>query len=462
MSRRVTAALTGLACLACLAAAGEVRAQCKGRPTTAAGYGGYSYGAAEVKSFAGARVRVHYATSGLHAPALATTRGDGVPDTVALAQSVGEASLDKYAKLGFRAVPSDATCAENGGDDKVDVYLVKFAGADGTAVPDACTGSVCSSFVLVEATFNGRGYASAEEGFKTVVSHELFHVVQNAYDPGLDRFWAEGTAQWAMKTVYPELADFERNLPAFFAEPARSIDTQPAGATAGYLYGSAVWPLFLSLKYDPDFVRLTLEEEAKGQKSLAAVDTVLKTKGSSLADAYPLFGAWNAATKSLAGEGGYPDAAKYPGVKTKELTDGISDITSGLGYVVYRGSLDGTKGVTLETDAERNAGLVVPVEGGKANVAKAQRLPANAAGEVLVVVAGITTKKTDAPYTLRLGAPVAGGGSSSSSSGGASSGGGDDGGCSSSPARDGGLGQALGAVGLVAALGLAARRRRGR
>jgi len=462
LSRRAVFALTALACLG---AAGEVRAQCKGRPTGAAGYGGYTYGAAEVKSHAGARVRVHYATSGVHAPALATTRGDGVPDTVALAQAVGDASLDKYAKLGFRAIPSDATCAENGGDDKVDVYLVKFAGADGTAVPDACSGSACSSFVLVEATFSGRGYANAEEGFKTVVSHELFHGVQNAYDPGLDRFWAEGTAQWAMKSVYPELADFERNLPAFFAEPSRSIDTQPAGATAGYLYGSAVWPLFLSLKYDADFVRLTLEEEAKGQKSLAAVDLVLKTKGSSLADAYPLFGAWNAATKSLAGEGGYPDAAKYPGVKTKDLADGISDVTSGLGYVVYRGSVEGTKGVSLETDAERNAGLVVPVEGGKAMVAKAQRLPANATGEVLVVVAGVTTKKTDAPYTLRLGAPVAGGGSSSSSSGGGTSSGGDDGGCSAAPSRGAGLGQALGAAGLFAAVGLAlrgARRRRGR
>lgn len=446
-----------------LLGAREAGAQCKGRPTDAAGYAGYTYAPAEVKSFAGARVRVHYATSGQHAPALATTRGDGVPDTVAMATSIGDEALDRYAKMGFRAIPSDASCASNGGDDKVDVYLVKFAGADGTTVPDACNGSSCSSFVLSEATFAGRGYANAEEGFKTVVTHELFHAVQNVYDPNLDRFWAEGTAQWAMKTVHPELADFERNLPAFFAEPTRSLDTQPSGATATYLYGSAVWPLFLTLKYDPDLVRLVFEEEAKGQKSLVAVDAVLKTKGSSLADAYPLFGAWNAATKGLAGEGGYPDAAKYPGIKTLELADGAKDLTSGLAYVVYRGTLDGQKGVSLETDAERNAGVLVPIEGGKANVGKAQKLPANGSGEVLVVVAGITTKKTDAPYTIRIGAPVAAPSSASSSSGGSSSGGGDDGGCALAPrAETNDASTALPVLGAALALGLARARRRPR
>jgi hypothetical protein len=55
------------------------------------------------------------------------------------------------------------------------------------------------------------------------------------------------------------------------------------------------------------------------------------------------------------------------------------------------------------------------------------KLPANvAAGDVLVVVAGITTKKTDAPFTLHIGAPDPGMGSSSGDGG--------DGGASSSGA----------------------------
>lgn len=146
-------------------------------------------------------------------------------------------------------------------------------------------------------------------------------------------------------------------------------------------------------------------------------------KGSSIAEDLPLFGAWNAATKTLAGPGGYPDAAKYPGVKTEALADGVTGITSGLPYHVYRGTLDTMSKVSLETDASRNAGVVVPFEGGKPALAKAAKLPANVQGEVLVVVAGVTTKKTDAPFMLHIGASdpesvTPDGGTSSASSGG--------------------------------------------
>jgi hypothetical protein len=337
---------------------------------------------------------------------------------------------------------------------------VTFAGADGTTVPEACNGAACSSFVLVESTFAGRGYPTTADGFRTVVAHELFHAVQNGYDSQLDRFWAEGTAQWAMKTVYPDLTDFEGQLPAFFKDNTRSLDTQPSGVTAGFLYGAAIWPLFLTLRHGPDTVRLVLEKEVDGTKSIAAADAVLVSKGSSIAEDLPLFGAWNAATKALAGTGGYPDAAKYPGVKTEPLADGAAGITSGLPYFVYRGTLDALSKVSLETDAARNAGVIVPIEGGKPALAKASKLPANTQGEVLVVVAGITTKKTDAPFTIRIGAPDpegTSGGTSGDAGPGGGGGGSSSGGCaviaSSSRGPD-----ALAALGIVL-VGLVVRAR---
>ncbi len=429
-------------------------AQCAGRPTDAQGIQGYAYAPAEVKSFATAKARVHYATSGTHAPALASARPDGVPDTVAFAATTAEDALTRFAALGFRALPSDAACPSNGGDEKVDVYLVRFSGADGATITESCTGSACASFVLVDATFAGRGYATPNEGFATVVTHELFHGVQNAYDAQLDRFWAEGTAQWAMKTLHPELADFERQLPPYFAEPKRSLDSPPSGVTAGFLYGSAVFPLYLELSRGEGFVREVLEAEGGGQKTVPAIESVLTKRGSSLAEAYPLFAAWNAATKDRAGTGGYPDAAKYPGVKAEALVDGASGITAGLGYAVYTGTLEAPSKVTLETDATRNGGVLVPLEGGKARLDRATKLPASAEGEVLVVVAGITSKKTDAPFTIRIG-PDDGptGGSSSGGTSGAPAG--DDGGCAvaSTPGDDplrAGL-SAIALVGFVAA-----------
>jgi len=259
-----------------------------------------------------------------------------------------------------------------------------------------------------------------------------------------------------MKTVYPELTDFETQLPAFFKDNTRSLDTQPSGVTAGFLYGASVWPLFLTLRHGPDTVRLILEKEADGTKSIAAADAVLAAKGSSIAEDLPLFGAWNAATKSLAGSGGYPDAAKYPGVKTEVLADGASAITSGLPYFVYRGTLAALSKISLETDATRNAGVVVPIEGGKPALEKAAKLPANAEGEVLVVVAGITTKKTDAPCMVRIGAPDPAGassGGSSSGAGGSSSGG--SSGCAVAASSSPGSGSSSRGPDGLAALGVA-------
>lgn len=437
-------------------------AQCQGRPTDPGGVGGYSYGAATVKTYDTPQVRVHYATSGEHAPDQTSTRADSVPDTVVVAADTAEDALTRYAAMGYRKPPSDASCTSNGGDERLDVYLVGFAGADGTTVPDACNGNACGSYVLCESTFKGYAYATPAEGFRTVISHELFHALQNAYDAGLDRFWAEGTAQWAMKKLHPDLADFERQLPAFFAEPNRSLDTQPSGVTAGYLYGSAVWPLFLATKFDDDTIRTILETEADGTKSLVATDAVLATKGSSLAEAFPLFAAWNVATKSYAGSEGYPEAASYPGVKVTELTDGAAGITSGLGYFPYVVSLDAASKISLDTDASRNVGLVVPLEGGKAMLDGVAKLPANVEGEALVIVAGITTKKTDAPFTLHIGAadpdlPAPGGTPAAPAGTDGATASSDDGGCSVTrrPKRETGI------VGLAfAALGLVAARRR--
>lgn len=455
MTRAALAAALGCAALV---ASSDARAACMGRPTDPSGYQGYAYGAAEVKSHATGKVRVHWATSGTHMATLASTRGDGVPDSVAYAADVAEQALTKYAEMGYRAVPSDTACTSNGGDEKLDIYLVKFNGGDGACIAE-CSGGTCPSFALIDATFKNHGYANPEEGFRTVVTHELFHAIQNLYKTSDAPFWAEGTAQWAMKMLHPELQDFERNLPKFFAEPTRSLDAPPTGVTAGYLYGSAVWPLFLASSHGQETIREIFELEADGQKPLEATDAVLKNKGSSLAAAFPMFAAWNVATAEHAGTGGYPDAATYPGIKTSALEDGANAITSGLAYFAYKGALDEEQQIALETDPERNGGVVVPLEGGKARIDRAQALPANASGDVLVVVAGTTTKKTDAPFTIRLLPPATGPEPGTSSSGGTS--GAEDDGCRAAPGRSPSGGDLLVAcIGIAAAVAVRSRRKR--
>ena len=103
----------------------------------------------------------------------------------------------------------DPVCSPNGGDGRLDVYLVAMGGADGQAATEICTQtghvSRCTGFILADNLFEEAGYASLDEGARTVLPHEIFHLVQNTYFADMDRWWAEGTAQWATKELHPDL-----------------------------------------------------------------------------------------------------------------------------------------------------------------------------------------------------------------------------------------------------------------
>jgi MYXO-CTERM domain-containing protein len=438
------------------------------RPTDAGGFAGYAYGASEVKSYATAHIRVWYTIDGANAVRPQSTRADLVPDDVAVAGDTTEAAYGKYLEMGFRAPLGDGghpACVTNGGDDKIDVYLLRFQSADGQTVHEQCKPgavSTCPTFIMAEARLDQR-YGSYAEGVRTVLVHELFHSVQSAYNAEMDGFWLEGSAQWAAKTVSPEIGDLERLLPDFFKEVGRSIDSPPGGAAVGFLYGAAVWPVFLDEHFGKDAVRTMMEElGSRKETAMAAADLVLPKLGSSTGDAFPLFLAWNAATGSRAGTGGYKNAAKYPKLVIGELPEGdkVDDLTAGFSYHMYHTQAAKPTEYTLDTDPARNRGMLLPLTGGVADVARAKPLPATLEGEGIVIVTGVSAKKSDAAFTLRWQAPNASSSSTSSSSGG--SGDGSSGGCSAAAGSAGsasGTGAVLAAVALCV---LAARRRKAR
>ena len=441
----------------------EARGEECARPTDPQGFAGYTYEGATPVHFDTAGVRVWYTLSGEHAVRPASTRSDGVPDDVVRVGAVTEDALQRYGAMGYRAPLSDEdpTCGSNGGDDRLDVYLVHFAGADGTTVAERCktTGAtaMCSSFVLAEANFEGR-YATVDEGIRTVLSHETFHAVQNAYDAELDRFWAEGTAQWGAKTLDPSLGDLERFLPAFFAEEGRSIDVPPGGVTARYLYGAAIWPVFLANHYDPAIIREVLEEEASsGASALDAAGVVLERRQTSLHEAWSTFWLWNASTADRADPNGYPDAARYPLAPTRELADVAKGVTSGSTAYVYHLASSARVTVALEASTDAHVAYLVPLEGGKTVLAKAAPLPATIDRESLVVLTSLSKSKVDAPYTLRVTAAPDAAPPSGPSPPAAEPTGSASGGCSATGAAPGWSGYAF-AVGATA-LALSLRRR---
>lgn len=407
MRGRVALSVLGL-----VFAAGEARAEVCTRPTAPEGYAGYRYDGATPSFFDTERVRVWYAMSGEHSVRLESSRADGVPDDVASVATITEEALQAYAAMGFRAPVSDedTSCGSNGGDGRLDVYLVRFGGADGMAARERCTivgpATQCATFVLAEANFEGR-YPTVEDGIRTVLPHEVFHAVQNAYDADLDRFWAEGTAQWAAKLLAPSLPDLERFLPAFFKEEGRSIDLPPGGVTAGFLYGSAIWPVFLSQRFDLAIVREIFEAAAAtGASALDAAAIALEARQRSLEDEWLTFWTWNASTGTRADASGYPDAARYPMLTVNELGDAASGVTSGSTGYVYRVAPRERVTVSLASEHGHRAQLL-PLDDGKAVLASAASLPADTDREALVVVTSLTRSKVDAPFTLRVAsAPI--------------------------------------------------------
>ncbi|HEX2870278.1 MAG TPA: MXAN_6640 family putative metalloprotease [Polyangiaceae bacterium] len=422
-----------LVTVACLGASRAFAQTCESaRPTEASGTTGMTYGNAEVTFYdsASGRARIHYALAGTHAPPAASTLEDGVPDAVVVAAEAAEAALDKFGALGYRAPLSDADspCSSNGDSDAVDVYLLNFAAADGQAVPDACEAGLprrCSGYIVVENDFKRGGYANTAEGLRTVVPHELFHLVQNAYDADVERWWAEGSAQWADKQVYPELKDLERFLPDYFESPWRPLNVPPNGVITNFLYATAIWPVFLGERFDAELVREVYEGLGPDADVLPATDAALQKRGSSLAEEFLQFAAYNAATgKRAPDSGGYVDAASYPLVSLKALTssDGelVSEVGSGLGAFYYSLDAQTPLELSLEADRAREAALLVPLVDGRPRLDAAKPLPATLEGPGIVVVAGQSLLRTDAPFTLRGKAPSSepgGGGDEPDSSG---------------------------------------------
>lgn len=402
--------LPSVGSLAALLAPLVAHADCEPRPTDTTSTTSYSFEGAPVARADGKRCIVWYATSGKHAPDL-TASTPPTPDVVQHAVQVVDDALDRYEQMGFRTPPDDggsSACAGNP-DGRLDVYLLAFTAADGLTVPERCSGSParCASFVVAERAPEQRGYASFDEGARTILPHEAFHAVQNAYDVGVDRYWAEGSAQWATAVLHPDLHDLARLTPGFLDELDRPLDLPPAGVTASFLYGSALWPVFLAQRFGPTTLVATMDAHgAASRTSFEAVDVALAAHGTSVADEFPLFSAWNAATgdRSRSGQG-YASAPSYPAAPlSSEAPDGL---LAGFSARLHRVSLTAASDLALTADTTRLAASWLPLTDGHADLAHLAPLPTKATGEGIVVVAGRSTKKSDASYHVAITAAPA-------------------------------------------------------
>ncbi len=248
-------------------------------------------------------VRVHYSIAGPNITRLGDLDEDGIPD---FAQDVAERTAESivlFVSLGFRAPLSESAIeVELGGSPAYDVYLVDFGGAaDGRFGVDGCGNAGCAGFYVVENDFAGYGYATIEDGIRTVTSHESFHGVQAAYTP-LPSWVSEGTATWAQRQFDPDSADFIRLCNGLLADTGRPIYQPPGGPVPSFAYGAALWFDFLSSRHDAgvvvDFLE-SLVDDADAPELW--FESLLAQRDDDLETAWSSFARYNLATGSRAG-----------------------------------------------------------------------------------------------------------------------------------------------------------------
>jgi len=260
----------------------------------------------------GGEILVHYATSGGDAPAPADADLDGVPDFVGHVATTAELALARFVALGFRRPISDGAL---GGDGRIDIYLRDLSSADGNAGLDSCDATNhCIGHVSAENDFAGYAYQTLTEGIRSVVPHELFHLVQDAYATDQPATWTEASAMWSVEHLFGDgCSDLERFLPAFVTRSFRPFDRPVGGFGDGYAYGAGLWPLYLEQRFGVGVV-VAAWQASEHASFLDAIDEALRPAGSTTDDAWVDFTRANLFTGARAAGGDYAEAAAWPEV----------------------------------------------------------------------------------------------------------------------------------------------------
>lgn len=258
-----------------------------------------------VQTFDEGMIRVHYSASGNNVAILDDLDQSGVPDYVELVAHTANDVLEFYAETGFRFPLSESDVGLNdlGGTGAFDFYLVDFGGnSDGMFGIDGCRGTTCAGHMVMENDFRGYGYPSLEEAVDVLVSHELFHAVQAAYNADQPSWLSEGSAVWAEWLYNPDVQDFLHFSSAYLGETERSLHKPPSGVTTSFSYGIAIFFAFWDEYYGEELPRmLALQESLEGLESTDMVVAVTEQMDD-VANDWMTFSKWNLATNIRSGE----------------------------------------------------------------------------------------------------------------------------------------------------------------
>lgn len=296
----------------------------------------------------GGYFRIHYDTTGQHAPGY---------DLNELAQALDSVYIMEVQEFGYPVPPTDGSL---GGDDLYDIYIQTLnRGLYGyTEFETDLPGNRKICFTVIENDFeecNTKGI----DGAKVTVAHEYHHAIQtgNYIYRSSDVFYYEITSASMEEFVFDYVNDYYFYLPYYFSKPEKTFSTRNTSLDG---YDLAVWNIYLKDRFGLDIIKRTWELMPENN-ALVAIATAIEEYGSTFKYELNNFGVWTYFTDYRAKPGEYfEEAANYPliepllNVPPDVLPTIVYSAPVSNNFIVYADNLNGSNDtlVSIITNAD--------------------------------------------------------------------------------------------------------------
>ena len=233
--------------------------------------------------------RAHYDTTDVHAPSLEDFDSNGIPDyvdsTLVYLEYAWGLIIDD---LGYDIPRSDEG---RGGGNEVDVYIINMNGY-GATYPEATANGSSASYLVIDNNFSESiFYTHGYDALKVTTAHEFFHVIHFSYFTDYEHmhWWMEQSAVWMEDRAWDDVNDYFNYLKYFFNQKMTSLDDN--NSYNNYMYGAAIWPMYLAKRFGDDQIRLIWENaRTTGNHTINGFNMVIP---GGLRAAFNEFATWN-------------------------------------------------------------------------------------------------------------------------------------------------------------------------
>lgn len=312
----------------------------------------------------------------------------GVPNFIFNAGRIADSVWNHtVGTLGYTPPISDGYY-NGGGDGLLDIYFIDFGAYGATAkdsIKDTFPVVKTTAYIFLENDYDAfPGYESNRlNALRVSIAHEFFHTVQFGIDaiemegayPDWNPAWVEMSAVYMEEEHYEEIDDYHNYLIYFYDVPQWSVRTGSSLLSPMinywrnlHMYGSAVFPIFLSERFGKDIIRDIWDRcgDVAGPNWWLAVDDAIRNASGdtrTLEDEFQEFALWNLFTRQRAITGSYfPDAADFDSVNlsaritsypaTVSPIDSVLPDNLGANYIILENVASMSTGLAISLNAD--------------------------------------------------------------------------------------------------------------